>query len=69
MEAPKPKKLAMQIIILGDGAIGKTSMINQYCSNKFNDDHITTLGLDFASKAYTSKDGKDVSVKVWDTAG
>ena len=64
------KKLAIQIIILGDGAVGKTSMINQTIHQKFNDDHITTLGLDFASKVYTTKvDGKDISVKVWDTAG
>jgi len=27
------------------------------------------LGLDFATKKYTAKDGKEVNVKVWDTAG
>jgi len=36
---------------------------------KFDDDHITTLGLDFATKKYTTKDGREVNVKIWDTAG
>ena len=38
----------IQIIILGDGAVGKTSMITQYCNKTFSEEHITTLGLDFA---------------------
>ena len=63
------KKVAIQVIILGDGAIGKTSMIKQYTKSEFDEDHITTLGLDFATKKYTAKDGKEISAKIWDTAG
>ena len=44
-------------------------MIKQYMDMKFDEDHITTLGLDYATKAYKTKDGKDVTVKIWDTAG
>ena len=44
-------------------------MITQYCQKKFNDDHITTLGLDFAQKKFTAKDGKEYNIKIWDTAG
>ena len=44
-------------------------MIKQYMDKAFDEDHITTLGLDFATKKYTSKDGKETSVKIWDTAG
>ena len=36
---------------------------------KFDDEHITTLGLDFATKKYTTKDGKEITIKIWDTAG
>ena len=43
-------KKGIQLIILGDGAIGKTSMINQYTKKIFSDDHLTTLGLDFGTK-------------------
>ena len=45
-------------------------MINQYIDSKFVEDHLATLGLDFASKKYTTKqDGKEVPIKIWDTAG
>ena len=36
----------------------------------FEEEHITTLGLDFAQKKYSSKvDGKELTFKIWDTAG
>ena len=44
-------------------------MITQYSEKKFSEDHITTLGLDFAQKNFTSRDGKDYKIKLWDTAG
>ena len=59
----------IQIIILGDGAVGKTSMMSQYVDQSFQEDHITTLGLDFKTKKYTTKNGHSISVKLWDTAG
>ena len=50
--------------------MGKTSMINQFIDNKFTEDHLATLGLDFASKKYNIKEtGEEVSIKIWDTAG
>ena len=66
----RSKKDLLQVIILGDGAVGKTSIINQYVDKAFEEEHITTLGLDFAQKKYTSKvDGKELTFKIWDTAG
>ena len=63
-------KKGIQLIILGDGAIGKTSMINQYTKKIFSDDHLTTLGLDFGTKQYKTKtDNVQIPVKIWDTAG
>ncbi len=41
-----------------------------FCEKKFEDEHITTLGLDYASKDYTTKtDNNKIKVKIWDTAG
>ena len=63
------QKRQLQIIILGDGAVGKSSIINQYASEKFSDEHKTTIGLDFAQKKYITKaDGKEIPVRIWDTA-
>ena len=50
--------------------MGKTSIINQYVEGKFVEDHMATLGLDFAQQKYTTKeDGTEVPIKIWDTAG
>ena len=62
------KKKQVQIIILGDGAVGKTSIIKRYSDKEFDEEHITTLGLDFVTKKYTY-DGLDTTIKIWDTAG
>ena len=64
------QKRQIQIIILGNGAVGKTSIINQYIEKKFQEDHLATLGLDFAQQKYiTKEDGKEIPIKIWDTAG
>ena len=60
----------LQFITLGDAAVGKTSIINQYTGKGFDDEHIATLGIDFGQKKHTIKaDGSEVSIKIWDTAG
>ena len=66
--AEASKKKQVQIIILGDGAVGKTSIIKRYSDKEFDEEHITTLGLDFVTKKY-SHDGHDATIKIWDTAG
>ena len=33
----------MKVVLLGEGAVGKTSVVLRYVENKFNDKHITTL--------------------------
>ena len=65
---PKGGKKQVQIIILGDGAVGKTSIIKRYSDKEFDEEHITTLGLDFVTKKYTYE-GIDATIKIWDTAG
>ena len=62
-------KKAVQIIILGDGAVGKTAILSQYHEKKFDEEHVMTLGLDYITKKYQGKDGNEYNVKIWDTAG
>ena len=44
------------IIIIGDGAVGKTSLLNMYSEGVFSANHMATLGLDYATKDYTPED-------------
>ena len=60
----------MNLIILGDGSVGKTSMIKMYAERKFTATHMATLGLDFAQKNIMLPGfSKETQVKIWDTAG
>ena len=55
----KDKGQQYSIMILGDGAVGKTSIIKRFTDDEFDEDHLTTLGLDFKTVDYTTKmDGK-----------
>ena len=63
-----PQKI--NLILLGDGSVGKTSMIKMYSEKKFDTAHMATLGLDFVSKTYRPPGSdRDMQVKIWDTAG
>mmetsp|Transcript_10667 Transcript_10667/g.10780 ORF Transcript_10667/g.10780 Transcript_10667/m.10780 type:complete len:180 (-) Transcript_10667:120-659(-) len=59
----------IQIIILGDGAVGKTSLLKMYSEKEFTQSHMATIGLDYVSTTYKSPGGEDIAVKIWDTAG
>lgn len=32
-----------KVVLLGEGAVGKTSLVLRYSENKFNDKHVQTL--------------------------
>lgn len=63
-----------KIILSGDSGVGKTSILAKFCSNKFETDISSTIGIEFATKimdVHDSKLNEDVKVKlqIWDTAG
>ncbi|XP_073057588.1 ras-related protein Rab7-like [Primulina eburnea] len=63
-----PKRRLLKIILLGDSGVGKTSLMNQYVSKKFNQLHKATIGADFVTKELVI-DEKFVTLQIWDTAG
>ena len=42
--------LVLQVIILGDSGVGKTSLMNQYVNKKFSNQYKATIGADFLTK-------------------
>jgi len=36
------KEILKKVVLLGDGSVGKTSMIARYVINKFDDEYIAT---------------------------
>ncbi|XP_065187494.1 ras-related protein Rab-21-like [Sycon ciliatum] len=57
-----------KIVLLGEGCVGKTSLVLRYCEDKFNDKHLTTLQASFLTKRL-NVGGKRVTLAIWDTAG
>ncbi|XP_072016556.1 ras-related protein Rab-21-like [Amphiura filiformis] len=57
-----------KVVLLGEGCVGKTSLVLRYVENKFNEKHLTTLQASFLNKKLNIG-GKRVNLAIWDTAG
>ena len=57
-----------KITVIGDGAVGKTSLIKKYTQGSFQKDYIKTLGAQF-SKYDEEIEGNNVKLFFWDIAG
>jgi len=57
-----------KIVIVGDSAVGKTSLIKRYTTDSFEKDYISTLGMQF-SKYEENVAGDKVELFLWDLAG
>ncbi|MFB0562112.1 MAG: GTP-binding protein [Candidatus Lokiarchaeia archaeon] len=70
MEGPKTsnKIHVLKIVVVGEGAVGKTSLVKTYSENSFNDNYLPTIGANFASKKLTV-DGKEITYQIWDLGG
>jgi len=62
------RKNNFKVVLLGEGCVGKTSLVLRYCQDKFNDKHLTTLQASFLNRRMNI-DGKKVNLAIWDTAG
>lgn len=61
-------EIAIKVIIVGNGAVGKSSMIQRYCKGIFTKDYKKTIGVDFLERELEI-DGEAVRLMLWDTAG
>ena len=58
-----------KIITLGESGVGKTSIIRRYIHNIFDENNLSTIGLNFSFKEVKLKDGNIINLKLIDTAG
>ena len=59
----------MKVITLGESGVGKSSIIKRYVKNIFEDETLSTIGLNFYYKQIKLKNGKILQFKLIDTAG
>ncbi len=63
-----------KVMIIGEGAVGKTALVNRYTTGQFETDYKTTIGSQFAVKlAHISPPESayavGIKVQAWDVAG
>jgi len=67
-----PELLKAKVLLLGDGAVGKTSLIRRFVVDQFSDDYITTVGTKVSKKDLTvTHDGTQLEIvmQIWDVLG
>ena len=58
----------LKFVILGEGRVGKTSILSRYFAKKFDEGQKSTVNPAFYEKTQ-NYEGKNVQLKFWDTAG
>lgn len=61
-------EIAIKVVVVGNGAVGKSSMIQRYCKGLYTQDYKKTIGVDFLEREIQIDD-EAVRLMVWDTAG
>jgi len=61
-------ELSVKVVIVGNGGVGKSSMIQRYCRGTFSSRYKKTIGVDFLEKQLRVR-GEEVRLMLWDTAG
>ena len=57
-----------KVIVVGDGAVGKTAITIRFAEGRFEEHYKMTIGVDFAIKLIQVA-GYKVKLQVWDTGG
>ena len=60
---------SIKIGLLGDGAVGKSSICNTFTGIEFADEMVTTVGSARFEKKITLSNEKEIKLVLWDTAG
>ncbi len=62
------KTLQKKVCLLGDFAVGKTSLVRQFVEGRFDDKYLSTLGVKVSRKTITRPDSH-MNLMIWDLVG
>nr|XP_039264618.1 ras-related protein Rab-9B-like [Styela clava] len=58
----------LKVVLIGDGGVGKSSLMNRYITGKYDGQSYHTIGVEFLNKNITLEN-KKYTLQIWDTAG
>jgi small GTP-binding protein len=72
--APDSYQYLFKLMVIGEGAVGKTTLVNRYVTGTFERDYKTTIGSQFAVKLAQisppeSEYSTGIKIQAWDVAG
>lgn len=60
----------LNIMVIGDEEVGKTTILERYFHRKFNSERKKTIGVEYFSKTHRDSNSNiSYNIKFWDTAG
>lgn len=65
----EPEQLQYKVILLGDGATGKTSIAMRFTDDHFAQQYKQTIGLDFFIRRLVLPGDVNVALQIWDIGG
>ncbi len=61
--------IACKVVLLGESAVGKTSIISRYVTNSFSEFLMSTTGATYANKKVEIDSEHKIKFQIWDTGG
>ncbi len=62
------RQFVRKVCLIGDGAVGKTSLVRRYVLDVFSDDYISTFGAKVSKKVLNYGD-VELTLMIWDVLG
>ncbi|KAF9531821.1 GTP-binding protein RAB5 [Crepidotus variabilis] len=63
------KQFQFKLVLLGESAVGKSSLVLRFVKDQFDDYRESTIGAAFLTQTVTLDDQTTVKFEIWDTAG
>ncbi|KAJ1980189.1 Vacuolar protein sorting-associated protein 21 [Dimargaris verticillata] len=66
---PAAKPIQVKLVLLGESAVGKSSIVVRFAQDKYTPNREPTIGAAFLTQKCRLDDGKVIKFEIWDTAG
>jgi small GTP-binding protein len=74
MTMPESRKIKVKICLVGEGSVGKSSLIRRFVFDDFDDTYVSTIGTKITKKDVNIKDPEEdvelnITMLIWDIMG